>query len=351
MDALVLHGIGDLRFESVARPIPGDGEALVKVAAVGICGSDIPRVYEHGTYHYPLIPGHEVSGIVAEARGSGSACAGDRVTIKPLIPCRRCEYCEIGQFGQCVTYDYVGSRRDGGLAEYVTVPQASLLALPDGVGLAEAALTEPAAVALHALRRGGVAPGDTIAVLGAGPIGMMVAQWARVMGAGHVLLVDIDAQKLALADRLSLGEACDATREDPVEWVRERTRGRGPDLVVEAAGASLTFEQALRMVRPLGRVVILGNPSSDVLLPQSTVSQILRKQLTIAGTWNSEFTHLPVDEWQVVLDMQAEGRIDISAMISHRVPLRDGVPAMEMLRDRREFAMRVVLVNDAHGMP
>jgi L-iditol 2-dehydrogenase len=346
MQALVLHGIGDLRSERVPVPEPAVGEALVRVAAVGVCGSDVPRVYSHGAYHYPLIPGHEAAGVVAQVRGASAVAPGQQVTIKPLIPCRHCRYCEIGAFGQCERYDYIGSRRDGAMAEYVRVPAENLVPVPEGLSLEEAALTEPAAVALHALRQGGLAPGDVVAVLGTGPIGMMVAQWARIWGAGQVLLVDVDPLKLELATALGLGEVCNARQSDPVAWATERTAGRGPDLVIEAAGAAATLEQALRMARPLGRVVMLGNPGGDVTLPERTLSGVLRKQLTIRGTWNSQFSALPVDEWRATLEMMAAGRLYVAPLITHRVPLAQGVSAFEMMRDRSAFYGRVVLVNE-----
>lgn len=344
MSALVLHAVGDLRLERVPRPVPQAGEALVRVAAVGVCGSDLPRIYEHGTYRFPLIPGHEIAGTVEEVRGPGECRVGERVAVIPLVPCRRCAYCEIGAYAQCRAYDYLGSRRDGGFAEFVCAPVANLLPLPEGVDLVEAALTEPAAVALHALRQGGIEPGDTVAILGCGPIGMMLAQWARLLGAGRVLLVDIDDRKLHTARELALGETCNARAADPVAWAEALTGGRGVDLAVEAAGAGAAFEQALRMARALGRVVIMGNPSGDLVLPQATVSQALRKQLTIRGTWNSDFAALPVNEWQVVLEMLAAQRIALRPLISHRVPLAEGVRALEMMRERREEYNRVVLV-------
>ena len=346
MRALVLHGIGDIRLDEIERPQLQAGEALVRVAAVGVCGSDLPRIYEHGAHSHPLVPGHEMSGIVAELNGPGPLQIGSRVTVKPLIPCLQCGYCQIGAYGQCTDYDYIGSRSDGACAEYARVPQANLVELPEGVDLIEAALTEPVAVALHALRQADVSPGDVVAVLGAGPIGMMVAQWAHVLGAGQVLLVDIDAGKLAVAQRLALGETCNARERDPVAWTLERTQDRGADVVVEAAGVNATVEQALRIARPLGRVTLLGNPAGDVTLPQATVSQILRKQLTIRGSWNSHFARLPVDEWRVSLDMMAEKRIDVGPLITHRVPLQQGIEALEMMRARSQAYGRVVLVND-----
>ena len=257
MNALVLHAVGDLRCEESPVPQLKPGWARIRVAVAGVCGSDIPRVFHHGTYRMPLIPGHELAGVV-EAVGTSTGdeeaagWVGERVTIFPLIPCRKCEYCEAGAYGQCTSYDYLGSRTDGGFADYVLAPIANLVRVPDGVSLAEAALTEPAAVALHALRQGDATIGDRVVVLGAGPIGMMIAQWATILGARQVLLVDIDARKLDLARSLHLGETCNAREGDPVEWVKAATGGRGADLVIEAAGAPQTFEQALRMARPLG---------------------------------------------------------------------------------------------------
>ncbi len=304
------------------------------------------RVFHHGTYHFPLIPGHEMAGIIEAVEGPGPRRPGERVTIFPLIPCRQCIYCEIGAYGQCTSYDYLGSRSDGGFAEYVRAPQANLLPLPEGVSLADAALTEPAAVAFHAVRQGGVEAGDCVAVLGCGPIGMMIAQWARILGAGKVLLLDIDPRKLEVARDLGLGETFNSREGDPVAWVQARTAGRGADLAIEAAGAPVTFEQALRMARPLGRVVIMGNPAGDVKLPMATVSQLLRKQLTVRGTWNSSFSALPVNEWQVVLDMLAAGRLSLRPLISHRVSLAGGVDALHMMHEQREFFNRVVITDN-----
>jgi len=345
MHALVLHHIGDLRYERVPRPPLAQGEALIRVVAVGVCGSDIPRIFEHGTYRFPLIPGHEIAGIIEEVAGPGPRQVGERVAIKPLIPCKHCPYCEIGAFGQCLSYDYLGSRSDGGFAEFVKAPQENLVPLPEQVDLVEAALTEPAAVALHAIRQAEVQPGDTVAILGTGPIGMMIAQWARIHGAGQILLVDIDPQKLQHAQKLGLGFVCNAREEDPVQWIKQRTSDQGAPIVIEAAGTSITFEQALRAARPLGRVVIVGNPSSDVHLPQKTVSQILRKQLCIKGTWNSHFARLPVDEWRVVVEMLAAGKLNLRDLISHRIPLAEAPSFLRAMYAKKGFFLRVVLLN------
>ena len=170
MKACVLHAIGDLRTEEVTVPVPGPGWVLVKVAACGVCGSDIPRVFEKGTYRFPLIPGHEFAGVVdAVGEGVDAARIGQRAAVFPLVPCMRCAMCAVGAYAQCADYDYLGSRCDGAFAEYVVAPEWNLVPVPDGLSLEEAAMCEPAAVAAHALRQAKIDLGATVAIFGAGP--------------------------------------------------------------------------------------------------------------------------------------------------------------------------------------
>ena len=154
MKAWVLHRINDIRLETVEMPAPQSGEVLVAVKAVGICGSDIPRIYRTGAHRHPLIPGHEFSGVVEVlGKDADSAWLGKRVGVFPLIPCRACGPCMRGQYEMCRNYDYLGSRRDGGFAEYAAVPADNLIELPDNISFEEAAMLEPMAVAVHAMRR------------------------------------------------------------------------------------------------------------------------------------------------------------------------------------------------------
>ena len=167
MRAYELHGVNDLRREDIEKPEIPSGWVLVQVKASGICSSDIPRIFTNGTYHFPTIPGHEFSGVVA-AYGEGvpEERVGKRVGIFPLIPCRTCPQCRQKKYEMCEHYDYLGSRRDGGFAEYVAVPDWNLMELPENVSFREAAMLEPLSVALHAVKRSGVKPGDTAAVIG-----------------------------------------------------------------------------------------------------------------------------------------------------------------------------------------
>lgn len=346
MNALVLHAVGDARFEQVRRPAAGAGEVLVRVAFCGVCGSDIPRTFVKGTYHFPTICGHEFAGTV-EACGEGvdEYAPGDRVAVFPLLWCGRCASCELGHYVQCSDYDYYGSRRDGAFAEYVAVPTRNLVRVPKGVSLEAASMTEPAAVALHALKRaGGSFVGQTVVVFGAGPIGLIAAQWARMMGAARLVLFDLVPEKLEMAEQLGFLRAFDAREVDPVEEVNELTGGCGAEVCVEGAGVPVTFRQAIAAARVGGRVVILGNPSADVTLPAPLISQAMRRELDILGTWNSSFSAQGNnDDWHAVLDAAAAGTVDLDSLVTHRVPLEQAFDALVMMRDQSEFFAKVLI--------
>lgn len=346
MNALVLHAVGDARFERIPRPQPTSGEVLVRIAFCGVCGSDIPRTFVKGTYRFPTVCGHEFSGVI-ESLGPAveGYKPGERVVVFPLLWCGNCPACERGDFVQCSDYDYFGSRRDGGFAEYLTAPTRNLVRVPQGVSLEAASMTEPAAVALHAVKRaGGSLVGESVVVFGAGPIGLMTAQWARMMGARQVILFDLVAEKLALAKKLGFALAMDPRDGDPLERVRQLTDGQGAEVCIEAAGVPVTLTSAIDAARVGGRVVILGNPSADVTLAASLISQAMRKELDILGTWNSSFSALGNnDDWRAVLTAVAAGAIDLDALVTHKVSIENSFDAMRMMRDRREFFSKVLI--------
>ena len=235
MMALNLHGVGDLRYEEVPRPERRPGEVLLKIKAVGICGSDIPRVFTKGTYHFPTIIGHEFAGEIVEA--DESDLVGRGASVFPLLPCGHCEACKQEQYARCSDYDYYGSRRDGAMAEYQAVKQENLCLLPEGVSYEEAAMSEPAAVALHAFKKSGVGQGDTLLIYGIGAIGLIVAQWARAAGVKNILLAARTDDKVAFARKLGFDLAVNAKTESLKELVDEVTGGKGADACIEGTGA------------------------------------------------------------------------------------------------------------------
>lgn len=343
MKACVLHAVGDLRYEDVAEPQPGPGEVRVRVAACGVCGSDLPRIFTKGTYHFPTIPGHEFAGTVdAVGEGVDGDLIGRVAAVFPLLPCRACAMCAEEHYALCENYGYLGSRSDGAFAQWVCAPVWNLAFAPEGVTAEAAAMTEPAAVALHALKRGGIQNGDRVAIFGAGPIGALCALWARYVGAQSVAVVDIEPSKLERLRSLGFDALCDARSCDAPAWVADALGGHA-DLVVEATGVAGGAESALQSARGRGRAVLLGNPSGDMNLAQDAYWQILRRELDVVGTWNSEYTASPDDDWHETLRAMASGDFDVAGLISHRIAL-DALPAfLEGLRSGRADACKVLV--------
>ena len=345
MEAIVLHAVGDLRYEKVAVPAAGLGEVRVRIGFCGVCGSDIPRCFSKGTYSFPTICGHEFAGTV-ESCGEGVTQfrPGDRVAVFPLLWREDHAACEQGKYAQSDGYDYLGSRSDGAFSEYVVAPERNLIRVPDNVSLEEAAMTEPAAVALHAVRRAKVRLGDTVAVFGLGPIGLMVAQWLKASGAGPIILFDIQPEKLEIARQLGFEHAYDSREVLPNEKVQALTAGHGVHVAIEAAGVPPTMISALEVARRSGRVVLLGNPAADVTLPASLISQTMRREVDILGVWNSDFSvYSDDDDWRTVLSAMASGILNLKPLITHRVPLVEGIAALNMMHAQSEFFTKVLL--------
>jgi threonine dehydrogenase-like Zn-dependent dehydrogenase len=341
MKALVLERDKVLRVADVPDPVrPGPGWARIRVAFSGICNSDIHRGFGGGAYRYPLVMGHEFSGLVEEPAVGGKVPRGARVTVFPLIPCRRCVPCQTGDFAQCTDYDYLGSRRDGAFAEAVWAPDENLFVLPEATGLRDAALTEPCAVALHGVSKLSIGPGDAGAVFGAGPIGNMAAQWMRLRGCAEVFVVDIDGTKLDLARRMGF-RPVNPRDGDPVEAIRAATGGAGADRIVEAIGLPQTFLQATQAAARFGEVVFLGNIRGTFQVGEKDFSSILRRELTILGTWNSRIVPEGRNEWTTVLTEMGQ-RIDVATLVSHTFPLEKGVEAFDRFVGRKEFMNKVV---------
>ena len=348
MNALVLHAVGDARFEQIKTPAPGRGEVRVRIGFCGVCGSDIPRTFVKGTYNFPTVCGHEFAGTI-ESVGEGVTDwqVGDRVAVFPLLWCGKCGACEQGKYVMCYDYDYLGSRSDGAFADYVVAPVANLMPVPEGVSLEEASMAEPAAVALHAVKRGtpeGGLLGKSVALFGAGPIGLMVAQWCKAMGASDVFIFDIREESLELARSMGFDQTFDSKQHNAVEKINELTGDQGANVCIDGAGVPITLLQALESVRRSGRVVVLGNPSGDVTMPAALISQLMRREVDIVGTWNSEYSACGNDDdWRTTLAAMADGTLNLEPLITHRVGLSEGFDALKMMRDNSEFFAKVLL--------
>lgn len=341
MKALNLYGVGDLRYDEVPMPEPAADEVLLRVRAVGICGSDIPRVFDKGTYHFPTIIGHEFAGEIVS--GDDSSLLGKGATVFPLIPCGECEACETGYYAQCSQYSYYGSRQDGGMAEYLAVKKKNICLLPAGVSFEEAAMSEPTAVALHAFRKSGVGVGDTLLIYGIGTIGLILAQWARAAGVRQIILAARTAEKVAFAKRFGFDLSYDVNQVDIRKVVAELTDGKGADACIEGTGASDGLEECLWCAKTFGTVVTLGNPVGEIRLTQDGYWKILRKELRLQGTWNSSLSQMQND-WQDSLLAMQNKSLELDPLITHRFALEDYEQAFTVMHKKTEMYCKVMLV-------
>jgi L-iditol 2-dehydrogenase len=341
MKALYLHAAGDLRLHE--EPVPQltrPDEVLIKIAAVGICGSDC-HFYERGrigpfVVKEPLILGHECAGVVVEAgREVTHLQPGDRVTIEPGIPCRRCRRCREGRYNICETeVVFMGTPPwHGAFREYVTWPADFVFRLPEGVSLEDGAMVEPLAVGVHACRRGGVQPGQSAAALGAGPIGLLAAQVAAAYGAWPVVCTDLIPERLRRAEQLGL-VAINGGALEAVASVREATDG-GAHVVIETAGTVQTIRQAMSMVRTGGVVVLVGMPPVDeATLP---VMDQLAREYDVRSVFRYANAYPPA------LALIASGKISLGALRTHEFPLTQTEEAMKLVIGSKAEAMKVLV--------
>ncbi len=344
MRAVQLFAPGDVRCELIDIPdISKPDDVLIKVEACGVCGSDIPRVMSKGAYSYPIVIGHEFAGEVLKVgTGVKKAKKGDRVTAMPLVNCKECDYCKIGQAITCDNYDYYGSRIDGAMAEYIVVSEDNIIHIPDNVSYYEAAMTDPVSVALHAVRKANVEAGQTVVVFGLGAIGFITVQWLKNMGCDRVIAVDIIDEKLEMAKTIGADLCLNGTKCDVVKEIMEFTNGRGADSTIELAGSVTTQVQAIDAVRKLGTVVLCGIAYNDLVLPNKTLGKILRGELQIKGSWNSSIAPLPINEWESALMFVGKGKIKLKDLITHVVRLEDCRTAFDMMYYKKEMFTKVI---------
>ena len=345
MKAARLHAIGDLRCDEVEIPVPHGEEVLVRVGACGICGSDLPRVFEHGSSNgkYPLTIGHEFAGeVVQVGEQADPALIGVRAAIFPLIPCRRCDPCVTGNYAMCEDYDYLGSRCDGGFAEYCLVPSAWHLIPSEKASMEELSMTEPACVAQHAVRRANVTAGQTVVIFGAGPIGILAARWVKIFGAVPIL-VDISPEKVAFAREKGF-RVVNSREENVVDAVKKWNGGCLADAAIEGTGAGVVLSSCIECIRAKGTIALLGNPAGETKIPQKLHSMMLRKEVDVHGVWNSSRAPYPVNEWKFTVRMMDEGILKTADLITDRLSLEELPQAMAEIKSGARKIVKAVYV-------
>ncbi|RMH64878.1 MAG: galactitol-1-phosphate 5-dehydrogenase [Bacteroidetes bacterium] len=341
MKALLHTAPYTLTYTDVEDPVPGPGEVLIRIAACGICGSDV-KGYTGTTGRRipPIIMGHEAAGTIAAVGPEMSRWqVGDRVCFDSTVYCGTCEACRTGQVNRCVHRQVLGVsvpsfRRHGAFAEYLALPAHLLLPLPEAVSFAQAALLEPAAIGLHAVRRAGALDGATVAVIGAGPIGLFILQAARLAGAERLFVADLQPGRLALARRLGADVPVCPDDEDLLARVREATGGRGVDVAFEAVGIGPTVRQAIQITRPRGTVVLVGNVQPRV---EIDLQDVIARELSLVGSYASS------GEYREALELVHRGRLQVDPLISEIRPLAEGQAAFDRLYEGTEDLVKIVL--------
>ncbi len=333
MRAIVAHAAKDLRIEEVEAPALGPEDIRVRIAFGGICGSDL-HYYNHGGFgavrlREPMILGHEIAGVVeAVGRECRRVRVGERVAVSPNVPCNRCRYCLEGLQNQCLDVRFYGSAMrfphiQGAFRESLVCLESQAHRVPDDVSLAEAAMAEPLAVALHATRRSGSLMGRRVLVSGCGPIGALVVMAARRAGAAEIVATDIADGALGFAARVGADRVINVAREPAALSAYAADKGTF-DALFEASGAEAALRAGIEVVRPRGVLMQLGL-GGDMTVP---INLITFKELDLRGTFRFH------EEFALALEYMGKGLIDVKPIITATAPLDKAVDAFELAGDR-----------------
>ncbi len=317
MDVLRLHDVGDLRLHSEPVPQPGPGEVLLRVSAVGICGSDLHWLGEasigDAQISKPLVLGHEFSGVVEQP---DSDLHGQLVAVDPAIACQYCEFCLGGDPNLCENLHFAGhGLDDGALREYLAWPEGNLFPLPGSLNAEEGALLEPLGVALHAVDLGQIRPGSTVGIFGVGPIGLLIVQLAQLAGVSEILVTDRLDHRLEAARSMGATQSFLVTDGWDMNEIWRATGGRGVEVAFEVAGENHAVETAIAAAKPGGRVVLVGIPSED--RTSFTASTARRKGLAIVLSRRMKYTY------PRAIQLVEDGLIDLLPLVTHRYPLSE----------------------------
>ena len=349
------HGRKDVRIEDIPEPpSPGPGEIKIKVAWCGICGTDLheyaagPIFTQVNVPHplsgrmAPLVPGHEFAGTVAEVGpGVTSVKVGDRVTPNPILSCWDCSYCKQGLPHLCEKVGFLGCHADGGFAEYVNVKVETgresfpmIYKLPDNVSMEAGAVVEPLSVAVKAVQSGRLLEGETVAVIGAGPIGLCTIQAVRAAGASQIISVEPSRGRRKFAEEAGASVVLDPTQKDIVQVAKDLTDGLGVDCAFECVGAEATLKSALSMIHKGGRVVVVGIFEKPAL---TDYFDVVFFDKTIIGTFG--YTH----HFKSTIALLADGRLKAEPLITRKIKLDDLVAqGFEELLNNKENNVKII---------
>lgn len=333
MQAAVINAPMDFEVTDVPAPSCPEGGMLLQVLACGLCGSDLRTLRSgHHRVTLPFVAGHEIAGTVVETGTGydGPWEKGDILSVAPLVYCGACQFCQEGRFELCEGYKEIAQAWQGGFAEYIALPEAAvkrgtIRRMPENLDPVIGAVAEPISSCIHAQERGAIGLGDTVAVLGTGPIGCIHIMLARARGASTVIVADISAERLQLCEQFGPDHIVDASKTDLVTAVRDATGGRGPDCVITANPAPQSQVQAVEMARKGGRILFFGGLPPEKACPGINTNLIHYNALQVMGT-----TIFAPRHHGIALDLLAAGTIDSERLVSHRFALSEFVEGAKM---------------------
>ena len=345
MKAAVLRAPQVLEVGDIETPEAGPGELILSVRAATVCGTDLRILSGKKTkgVRFPSIIGHEFAGVVVQTGSGVTAFNGDRVCMDPVIPCRACSYCKAGLENVCLNRQAMGYEFDGGFAEFVRIPAIALTSgnvfkMPNGMSFEAAALSEPLACCINGQKNAQVGLGDSVLIMGAGPIGLMHAALAKAAGARQVIISEPNASRRQAALERGVNHACDPMKESLLDFVKQRTDGLGADVVILAIGVPALANEALSIVRKGGRVNLFAGFSQGDM-SSIDVNLIHYNEITVTGA-----SALTRQGYELALHMLSSGQIDATSLITHRYAVADSMAAFEAASNGS--ALKVAIHNE-----
>lgn len=334
MKACVLEEKNKISYKEIETPQVQENEVLVNVKACGICSSDFHRVYGNSAYFFPIVLGHEFSGQIVECgKNTDTTFLNKKVVIFPLLPCKECEFCKEKSYAQCMNYKYFGSRCNGAMAEYISVPVWNLKFLPDDMEYKVGALCEPTAVAVHAINKISNYLNKSVCIIGTGIIGIISGIIAKTKGANVTFVVRNNNKKDFLK---ILGFNSFITEENNTNF----------DIVFECVGSNKSINKAVELVKSKGEIVFVGNPEGDITLNQKIYWKILRSEISIKGIWNSSYKNNETDDWDMAIEFLYKNQETVKKLITNEFDFSHGIKAFEEMKNSDKLNIKGIFINE-----
>lgn len=327
-------------------PKPKVGNALVKILMTGICGSDLPRIAECDAKSRNLVIGHECVGVVESINCNcpmNDIHVGDRVVVVPILPCYECKWCLKGEYAHCERYSFMGSREDGALAEFMSVPLRNLIKIDDGITDEEAVFVEPLSVAIHALLQLRHVAGSFAVIIGAGAIGLLTLQVFRLYGVEKIAVFDIVYEKLEIARQMGADYTFNSNDESAVSEINKIIKDFDHSVVIESSDSSEGKCLAVDISLPKGEIVFIGSLSKPWSVSNSEFQKILRKELVLTGSWMNYSAPFPGQEWILALKLLRQNKVSIKNLVTYRSSLAKINEDVKILFNRKICNIKMMI--------